>query len=172
MKTINPHDLIVIDESGCNLNMTLAYARAEGGARVKMPKNFIRGTKISIIGAISTTKIESAIYGEWNTDGEIFSGWVERQLLPILSSGKVVIMDNVGFHRSKKVKDLIESKGAKILFLPPYTPEFSPIENMWSKIKQILKRLSPKNIKDFAKYIKSAFLEISSSDLTWWFKHF
>ena len=80
-------------------------------------------------------------------------------------------MDNVKFHCSKQVKELIEGTGARILFLPPYTPELSPIEPMWSKIKQLLKKYAPKNIKDFAMYIKTAFESIMPSDLVGWFKH-
>jgi len=80
-------------------------------------------------------------------------------------------MDNVNFHNSKKIQELVESRGATILFLPPYTPEHSPIENMWSKIKQILKTESPKTIKEFARSIKKAFLSIASSDLYGWFAH-
>jgi len=164
-------DLIVLDESGCYLNMTLPYARAEGGQRIKLPKKFTRGDKISIIGAISVNQVEAALYGEWNTNSEIFEAFIENKLLPVLSPGKVVIMDNVNFHNSKKIQELVESRGATILFLPPYTPEHSPIENMWSKIKQILKTESPKTIKEFARSIKKAFLSIASSDLYGWFAH-
>jgi len=171
LQSINTNDLIVLDESGCYLGMNLLYARAKGGARIKMSQSFIRGTKISLIGAISTDKVEAVIYGEWNTDADIFTAYVEQKLVPVLSKGKVVIMDNVKFHCSTHVKDLIESTGARILFLPPYTPELSPIEPMWGKVKQILKKHSPKSLKEFAKYIKVAFESITSNDLLGWFGH-
>jgi transposase len=171
LQNIDTKDLIVLDESGCYLGMNLPYARAKGGARVKMPQSFVRGTKISMIGAISIDKVEAAIYGEWNTDSEIFTAYVEQKLVPTLSAGKVVIMDNVRFHCSEEVKNLIEGTGARILFLPPYTPELSPIEPMWGKVKQVLKKYSPKSIKEFAKYIKVAFESITSDDLTGWFSH-
>jgi len=171
LQSIDTKDLIVLDESGCYLGMNLPYARAIGGARVKMPQSFVRGTKISMIGAVSIDKVEAAIYGEWNTDSEIFNAYIEQKLVPILSAGKVVIMDNVRFHCSEKVKNLIEGAGARVLFLPPYTPELSPIEPMWGKVKQVLKKYSPKNIKEFAKYIKVAFESITSDNLIGWFNH-
>ena len=171
LQNIDTKDLIVLDESGCHLGMNLPYARAKGGARVKMPQSFIRGTKITMIGAISIEKVEAAIYGEWNTDSEIFTAYVEQKLVPILSKGKVVVMDNVRFHCSKQVKELIESTGARILFLPPYSPELSPIEPMWGKVKQVLKKYSPKSMKEFAKYIKIGFESITSDDLLGWFDH-
>lgn len=171
MPKLNIDDLIVLDESGCHFNMTLPYARATGGKRVAMPIPFKRGSKISVIGAISSDSVEAAIYGKWNTDGEIFTAFVKQCLAPKLSAGKIVIMDNVKFHSTKKAVEAINKTGATILFLPPYSPELSPIENMWSKIKQLLKILEPKSWKTFKKAIAKAFAEIKKSDLFGWFKH-
>lgn len=171
MKNLNPKNLIVIDESGCHLNMTLSHARATGGQRIKMPSAFRKGPKISLIGAISEKSIEAAVYGEWNANGNIFSSFIETYLVPKLSKEKIVIMDNVKFHKTEKAVKAIENTGATILFLPPYSPELSPIENMWSKLKQLLRKSEPRNLKAFRKSIKKAFLEITESDLMGWFKH-
>jgi len=83
-KNIDPKRLIFIDEMGAHLNMTLEYARAESGKRIAMPKPFIRGPKILLIGAISISKVEGAFYGNWATNGDIFTHFVENILLPIL----------------------------------------------------------------------------------------
>ena len=171
MSTLITDNLIILDEAGCHLNMTLSYARANGGDRIKMPSAFIKGPKLSIIGAVSTKGIEASMYGEWNTDGEIFTVFVKELLVPRLSAGKIVIMDNVKFHSSSKAVKAIEDTGANIIFLPPYSPEFSPIENMWSKVKQTLRKLEPRSCMEFRKAIKTVFLQITQSDLLGWFKH-
>jgi len=164
-------DLIFIDESGANLSFCRGYARAIGGARVKCACPYPRGNKYTMISAISTTAIEAALYGEWSADGEIFLEFVKVQLVPYLSNGKIVILDNVRFHKIAGVKETIEETGAKLLFLPPYSPDLSPIELMWSKIKSILKRIAPRTKAQFKKAIRKAFEGVTKKDLVSWFKH-
>lgn len=169
--SIDADKLVFIDESGANLRMTSRYARSDGGSRIKMPVPCNRGPKISIIGAISTRKVEAALYGEWATNGEIFLSFIEKCLAPKLKKNQIVIMDNVKFHLQESITNKIEEKGAKVVFLPPYSPDFSPIENMWSKIKNSLRKLAPRTLKEFQKSIRIAFEEISKSDLVNWYKH-
>ena len=169
--TLNADDLIFIDESGANLRMASTYARSEGGQRIKMPVPFNRGPQLSMIGAISTKKVEAALYGEWSTNGDIFLTFIEKQLMPKLKSNHIVVMDNIKFHMQEAVAKAIQSKGAKVIFLPPYSPDFSPIENMWSKIKNTLRRFAPRSLKSFKKIIRIAFKQISKNDLIGWFKH-
>lgn len=151
--------------------MSNSYARIEGGQRIKMPIPFDHGPQYSMIGAISINKVEAALYGEWATNGEIFFSFIENLLLPQLEPKHIVIMDNVKFHLQTRVQELIESVGAKIIFLPPYSPDFNPIENMWSKIKTKLRRLAPRTARTFKKSIRIAFEDITKSDLIGWFKH-
>ncbi len=171
MDGMNGSDLIFIDETGATLNMTTSYARAESGKRVHMPAPFNKGITLSIIGAISASNVEAALYGEWATNGLIFETFIETQLLPTLSTKNIVIMDNVKFHGSEKVKSLIESVGARILFLPPYSPDLNPIEPMWSKLKNVLCSEEPRTLGEFQKSIKGAFQEITKSDLIGWYEH-
>ena len=171
MTALDPKKLIFIDESGANLRMANRYARAVGGQRAKMPIPCNRGPNISIIGAVSMRKVEAALYGEWATNSEIFLIFIDRCLSPQLRPGHIVIMDNVRFHYQSKIVEIIESKGASVVFLPPYSPDFSPIENMWSKIKNYLRGFMPRTMQEFKKSIKSAFESISESNLIGWFKH-
>ena len=168
---LDANNLIFIDESGANLRMECTYARSVGGQRIKMPVPHNRGPQLSMIGAISTKKVEAALYGEWATNGEIFLTFIEKELSPQLNKKHIVIMDNVKFHLQAAVAAVIESKGAKVIFLPPYSPDFSPIENMWSKIKNTLRKLAPRSLKEFKKSIQIAFKQVSKSDLINWFKH-
>ena len=142
-----------------------------GGIRIKYSCPYSRGNKHSIISAVSSSGVEAALYGEWSTDGSIFLDFIKRQLVPRLNKGKIVIMDNVGFHKVVGVREAIEESGARLLFLPPYSPDLSPIENMWSKIKSSLKKLAPRTRSQFRKAIRIAFEGISRKDLVAWFKH-
>lgn len=171
MKHLNAKTLIFIDESGANLRMSNPYARAEGGERIKMPIPFEHGPQFSMIGAISVNKVEAALYGEWATNGDIFHTFIENNLLPQLKRKHIVIMDNVKFHLQARIRETIESKGAKVVFLPPYSPDLNPIENMWSKVKNTLRKLAPRTTRSFKKCIKIAFEEITKSDLVEWFKY-
>lgn len=156
---------------GAHLNMTQAYARAIGGNRIAMPKPFIRGAKLSVIGAISSTKVEAALYGEWATDGDIFCHFIENSLLPQLKPDNIVLLDNVSFHKSDRVIKAIQSTGAKVDFIPPYSPEFNPIELMWSAIKTMIRQLEPRTLPQFQSAIKKAFLAVNRHKLKAWFEH-
>jgi transposase len=151
--------------------MSNSYARIEGGQRIKMPIPFNHGPQYSMIGAISISKVEAALYGKWATNGDIFYCFIENSLLPQLNQKHIVIMDNVKFHLQARIKEAIESVGAKIIFLPPYSPDYNPIENMWSKIKTTLRKIAPRTTRGFKKAIKIAFEGITKSDLVGWFKH-
>ena len=151
--------------------MAPRYGRAYGSNRAVISAPYQRGNLISLISAISIHKIEAAMYGQWATNGEIFSHFIEKELLPILEPRHVVVMDNVGFHKSEPIKKLIDSVGARVLYLPPYHAELNPIEEMWSKIKCILRKLSARDIHTFKVAIKKAYEKISQSDLLGWFKH-
>jgi transposase len=170
MENIDPNNIIVIDESGADLSMANDYARAEGGQRAKAPKPHISGTKYSIIGAITLSAIAAILYVENAVNGYIFHGFVKKLLLPHLKKGMYVVMDNVSFHKQKIIIELIESTGAKVVFLPPYSPDLSPIEKMWSKIKEILKKLKPRTKHEFYNAICNALDVVNSSDLDGWYE--
>ncbi len=147
------------------------YARNFNGERIKYGRPYPRGNKFSILSAISLRGVKASIYGKWSVDGDIFLTFIDKQLSPKLRQGDIVVLDNVNFHRMDKVKAIIESRGAKLMYLPAYSPDFSPIENMWSKIKAILKKHSPRTAGQFGKAIKIAFESISKKDIAGWFKH-
>jgi len=170
MEDIDPNNIIVIDESGADLRMTSDYARAEGGNRAKAPKPHVSDSKFSIIGAIGTACVVAAMYIQSSVNTEIFAAFVKNLLIPKLSAGKYVVMDNVSFHKSSTIVNLIESTGARVVFLPPYSPDLSPIEKMWSKIKEIIKRLKPRTNSEFHNALTSALYDVSEEDLNGWYE--
>lgn len=166
---IEPSDIIVLDEAGADLGMVTNYSRAEGGDRASAPKPFIVGERFSIIGAISMIGIVAMMYVELAVNADIFISYIEQLLLPKLKPGQYVIMDNARIHKSHTIVDLIESVGAKVVFLPPYSPDLSPIEKMWSKVKDVLKRLIPRTKADFHEALAIALDSVNEDDCWEWF---
>lgn len=163
--------MVFLDESGANLAMTRIYGRIAQDQRLTLPCPYARGSKYSIISAISINEIMAAVYTSGSVNGEVFLHFLEHSLGPNLRSNQTVILDNVSFHKVKGVKELVESTGAKVLYLPPYSPDFSPIENMWSKIKSYLRKLAARCDRSFKKAIKVNFESIQKNDLFGWYKN-
>ena len=165
------NDMIVLDECGANLAMSRNYGRIENGQRLHCPRPYQRGNKYSVISAISTQKIVASLYCEDSINGEVFSSFIETCLVPHLEKRHKVIMDNVAFHKVKEVEKMITATGAELIYLPPYSPDLSPIELMWSKIKNILRKYSARTADSFQNAISIAFHAVKESDLIGWFKH-
>lgn len=164
-------DLIFLDESGANLQLAPLYGRSRGKSRVHYAVPFNRGKRLTLISAISIEKVEAALYGEWNANGDIFLQFIRDCLCPVLCRGKVVIMDNVSFHQVAGVEEAIRAAGARLIYLPPYSPDLNPIEPMWGKIKTDLRKFSARTIDQFNPAIAAAFQYISSKNLRGWYKH-
>ena len=133
-------DLIFIDESGVNLAMVRLYARALRGKRALGKKPQKRGKNISLVAALSVREVIASanIYGA--VDGVTFEAFIIQKLIPKIWKNACVVMDNAKIHQGEMVREFIEKAGAKLLYLSPYSPEFSPIENFWSKVKSILRK--------------------------------
>lgn len=171
MEKSEPEDLIVLDESGAHLAMTRRYGRSASDQRLHCPTPYARGSHYSIIAAISPHKIVASWYCEGAIDGYFFSEFIKNCLVPILTPRHGLIMDNVAFHKVREAVTLIEKTGARILYLPAYSPDLSPIELMWSKIKSILRKHAARTTEAFQTAISDAFHSIHSLDLKHWFMH-
>jgi transposase len=165
------YDLIFIDEAGVNLGMTRLYARAEKGQRARGEKPQKRGTNVTMLSALSLEKVLAStnIYG--SVDGLIFEAFIVRKLVPELWAGAVVLMDNAKIHFGEMVKESSSATGAKLIYLSPYSPDFSPIENFWSKVKAILKKLQPRTYEDLMNAITDAMIKVTQKDIHNWFAH-
>ncbi len=130
-----------MDECSTNIALTGLYARAPKGERAygEAPRNW--GKNVTLIASMSAEGIWATMSVEGATDGAAFETYVRHFLLPSLGEGKIVVMDNLQVHKMRRVEELIEGAGAEILFLPPYSPNFSPIEEAFSKVKAILRRI-------------------------------
>jgi transposase len=171
VKEIDPGRLVFVDECGTNITLTRLYARAPRGERAfgKAPRNWDKN--VTLIGAMSAEGMGQSMSVEGATDGAAFEAYVKHFLVPTLKDGQVVVMDNLQAHKSRRVGKLIESVGASVLFLPPYSPDFSPIEEAFSKIKAILRTLEARTQEALVEAIAQALNAVSRSDALGWFAH-
>lgn len=161
--------LIFLDEAGANLAMHREYGRILRGERLVCAAPYARSSNYSIISAIGIGEVTSALYLEGSVNGEIFLHYIENYLSPKLTPGQWVILDNVAFHKVKGVRELIQQTGANVCYLPPYSPDLSPIEHMWSKLKSYLRKFAARCEKTFSKAMQAAFSAVQPSDLAGWF---
>lgn len=171
MQGILAENLIFIDESGVNLSLTRMFARAPKGKRARGLRPMKRGQNVSLIGAIGLKGVLTQISLMGATDGLTFEAFISQKLVPLLWEGACVIMDNCSIHKSEALAALIQGAGATLIYLPPYSPDFSPIENCWSSIKSFLRSTGARSYSDLAKAIEEAFKQVSLADLQNWFTH-
>lgn len=159
-----------LDEAGSNLAMTRLYGRAAKGERVieAVPQNY--GENITMLAALSVSGIQAPMTINGAVDGIVFKVYVEKVLAPTLTVGDVVIMDNLSAHKVAGVKELIEARGAKLIYLPPYSPDLNPIEKCWSKIKTYLRKAKARTRAELEKALSEALLLITKEDALGWFK--
>jgi transposase len=172
VKEIDPARFVFVDECGTNITLTRLYARAPRGERAfgKVPRNWDKN--VTLIAAMSKEGMgRAAMSVEGATDGAAFEAYVKHFLLPTLKEGQVVVMDNLQAHKSTRVRKLIEGAGASVLFLPPYSPDFSPIEEAFSKIKAILRSLAARTQETLVEAIGQALNAVSRRDVLGWFAH-
>jgi len=156
--------LLFVDESGANTKMTRLRGRALKGQRLvgRIPQgNYQTSTLISGI-RLQGPCAPWLFQGPMN--GEMFLAWVQQGLAPTLRAGEVVIMDNLATHKIRGVQEAIHARGAQLLYLPPYSPDFNPIEPMWSKIKQFLRSRAPRTETELLEAAQGAFQAISTAD--------
>jgi transposase len=131
---------VFIDETWAKDNMTPLRGWAPRGARLKATAPFGRWKTMTFIAALRRDRIDAPCLFDGPINGEVFLVWVQTFLVPTLRTGDIVIMDNLGSHRGKKVRLAIRQAGARLLFLPKYSPDLNPIEQVFSKLKHLLRK--------------------------------
>jgi transposase len=163
--------LVFVDESGMHTSMDRLRSRAPRGLRAygKVPKN--RGKNTTLIASMSLCGMGEAMCIEGATDSEAFEVYVEHFLAPSLSEGQVVVLDKLGAHRPKRIRELIEDRGAELVFVPSYSPDLNPIEEAFSKIKNILRKLGARTHEALLEAMEEALFEVTAADAAGWFDH-
>ena len=160
-----------IDESGINIAMTRLYGRAPRGERAlgSAPQNY--GQNVTILGALSYTGLEAVMTIEGATDADVFRAYVRQVLGPTLREGDIVIADNLSAHKVAGVQEAIAAQGARLLYLPPYSPDLNPIERCWSKIKTFLRAAKARTREALNEAVTRALDTVTEADARAWFAH-
>src|ERR687889_917537 len=163
---------VLKDESGFNTSMRRLRARAPRGKRAygRVPRN--RGKNTTLIAAVTLQGgMGESMTLEGATDALAFEAYVEHVLAPSLSEGQVVVLDKLVAHRTQKVKDLIQERGAELVFLPSYSPDMNPIEEAFSKIKHLVRKAGARVREDLVEAIGRALRVVTIEDAAGWFAH-
>jgi transposase len=151
--------------------MTRRYGRAPKGERVigAVPQNY--GANVTMLAALGSRGIEAVMTIDGATDAEVFRVYVEQVLRPTLHPGDIVIMDNLRAHKVAGIRAAVEQAGARLLYLPPYSPDLAPIEPCWSKLKTALRTAKARTREALEQAITQALATITVSDARHWFHH-
>jgi transposase len=171
LRKIDPNRLVFLDESGAKTNMTRQYGRTLQGKRLFDAVPGGQWNSTTMIAAIRLEGVATAMITEGATNTLVFHGFVEQFLTPALRPGDIVVMDNLSSHKASCVIEAIEAVGAEAWFLPPYSPDFNPIELMWSKVKGQLRSIAARTKRTLVTAIGKALKIISQQDIAGWFAH-
>ena len=151
--------------------MARRYARANRGERALgyVPKNW--GESTTLVAGIGLRGLVAPMVVPGSLNGEAFEAYVEKFVLEALRPGDVMVLDNLSVHKRDRVRVLVEERGARILFIPPYSPDLNPIELAWSKLKTILRSKMPRTVDELIDAIANAIEQISPDDLSAWIRH-
>lgn len=163
--------MLFLDESGVTTEMTRRYGRAARGERVHDAVPAGHWRTLTLLATLCVGGVRAAMTVEAPTDGDVFLAYVEQVLAPRLIPGEIVILDNLPAHKVAGVRVLIEARGAFLLYLPPYSPDFNPIEQAWSKIKELLRALKARTLPVLDDAITTALAAITPDNVASWFRH-
>ncbi|WP_159917438.1 IS630 family transposase [Pantoea sp. 18069] len=160
-----------VDESGVNIAMTRRYGRARRGQRVHdaVPENW--GRNVTVLGALSYQGLDAVMTVEDAADASVFRAYVTEVLAPTLQADDVVVMDNLSTHKVRGVREAIEAKGAALVYLPPYSPDYSPIEPCWSKLKTSLRAIKARTRDALDEALSKVVDTVTTRDAEGWFTH-
>ena len=171
IRQLKADDVVVVDESGPRIGMVPRYARSLRGLRAydQVIRNY--GQNITLLASMNLNGMQAAMTVEGAADEAVFETFIEKVLLPTLHPGQIVILDNLSIHKSARVEQFITQAGCQLLFLPAYSPDFSPIEEAFSKLKAFIRRYRCKTVPTLMKAIEQGFKSISKADARGWFAH-
>ena len=169
--TLNPADLVFVDETSTHTAMTRRRARAPRGERAvgRTPRN--HGPNVTLLATLTPEGIGPAVALPGAVDGAAFVAYAERILAPSLRPGQVVILDNLSAHKSAGARTAVEAVGARLLFLPPYSPDFNPIELAFAKVKARLRAAAERSPEGLVAATAAAIDAVSTTDARGFYAH-
>jgi transposase len=172
MSAIDSECFVFVDECSSNTSVAPLYGWARKGERAhqKAPRNW--GKNITLISSMSKERgMGASMVVEGSTNGTVFETYLEEVLCPTLKRGQVVVMDNLSSHKGERVRELMEGEGCELIYLPPYSPDFNPIEKAFSKLKSYLREACARSQDTLMEVIGQALSTISASDALGFFEH-
>ena len=162
--------LIFLDESGVTTEMTRRYGRTLGGQRVPDAVPAGHWRTLTLLGAVSVSGWVATMTIEAPTDRDVFLAYLEQVLCPQLRPEHCVVMDNLAAHKVTGVRELIEATGARLLYLPPYSPDFNPIEKCWAQVKQHLRAAKARSLSALEHAVTTALTALTTDQAKAYFK--
>ncbi len=163
--------LVFVDEMGSNTSLHELYAYSPRGERAYCSVARNRGKNTTLLSSMSLSGMGPSMVVEGGADGAVFEGYLREMLVPTLGEGDVVVMDNLSVHKSERVREMIEGAGASLLYLPPYSPDFNPIEEAFSKIKNLLRKAGARVREALVEAIGETLSEVTEEDARAFFEH-
>jgi transposase len=171
IKTLPVEDVVVVDEFGSRIGMIPLYARSTRGCRAYDRTISNYGQNLTVLASMSLHGMQAAMTLEGAVDELAFETFIRQVLLPTLHPGQIVILDNLSSHKTHAVENLLTQAGCRVLFLPTYSPDFSPIEEAFSKLKAFVRRCRCQTIAELIQAIARGLDTITACDARGWFAH-
>jgi transposase len=172
ISSIEPERFVFVDECSSNTSLAPLYGWARKGERAhqRVPRNW--GKNITLLSSIGKERgMGASLVVEGSTSGMVFQTYLEDVLLPTLKRGQIMVLDNLSSHKGERVRELIEGEGCELIYLPPYSPDFNPIEGAFSKLKSYLMAACARSQDTLMEVIGKALSTISTSDALGYFEH-
>jgi transposase len=169
---ISAERLVFVDECGTHTSLAPLYGYASRGERLRrlsVPRK--RGKNTTLLSSMSLEGMGPSLAVEGATTALVFEAYVEQVLAPSLRKGQIVIMDNLGAHRPKRVRELIEQRGCELIYLPAYSPDYNPIEEAFAKIKNLLRKAAARSKEALVEAIAAALSAVTAADVRGFFEH-
>ena len=163
--------LVFVDEMGSNVSLSLLYAWSRRGERAhaKAPRNW--GKNVTLLASMGSEGVGPCLAVEGPTTREVFEAYLERVLAPTLGAGQVVVMDNLSAHKGGRVREILETRGCELLYLPPYSPDLNPIEQAFSKVKGLMRKAEARTRGALVEAMGRALDAVSAQDARGFFGH-
>ena len=163
--------MVFLDESSIKTSMVSLYGRGLKGKRVKDYVPDARWKSLSILSTLRNDGSTEAMVYEGGLTGELFKTWLKECLVKKLKKGDILVMDNMSSHKVAGVKEILASARVRVEYLPPYSPDLNPVEAMWSKVKNNLRKIPKTKIDELERAVGETLNELTRSDALGWFKH-
>jgi transposase len=163
---------VFVDEMGTNISLSPLYSCSrKGGERAfgSAPRNW--GKNVTVLASITRKGLGPCLAVEGATTREVFEAYLEHVLAPTLKPGQIVVMDNLSAHKGERVRELIEQRGCELVYLPPYSPDFNPIEQAFSKVKDLMRRAEARIREALIEAMGVALCAVSARDAKGFFGH-